>query len=333
MLKIPSDRAARFPVKACLMLTGIAVLAVAIFERVPSADAYRLEVDGTTTCACRHIKAIQAELHNALKLQEAFRNKVSELRQMNQPTSNNALQTFAKSEARQGLETVPDYDGPKEVDYDNNGSSLNDPLHPGRTFNAEQLCQKTDSANATLNLAIAKSACAGIGAALRAHEAVHEKSCLAQGFVNYFSLHGADRAQEEVEAYGAQIKVLREILASLVCGYRATGQTADTKYSGVICSLEKPFTVTGTNAAMTYPFMFDPQSATNGRVGFQATTSLPISASGSGTYRIEGDAPESLHIVMTMGSVGVTPVGTRSGGGSVRIDLVPLESGECEPKP
>jgi hypothetical protein len=145
-------------------------------------------------------------------------------------------------------------------------------------------------------------------------------------------VHGADRAQEEVEAYGVQIKALREILAGLVCGYRATGQTADTKYSGVICSLEKPFTVTGTNAAMTYPFMFDPLSATNGKVSFQATTSLPISATGSGTYTIEGTAPESLHIVMTMGSVGVTAVGARSGGGSMRIDLVPLESGECSQK-
>ena len=247
MLKSFRDRAGRFPIKICLSLIFIAVLAAANFERFPFAAAAIREADGSTQCACTHIKSIQAELRNALKLQQAFRNKIADLRQMNQPTSNNALQTFAKGEARQGLEKVPDYDGPLEVDYQNNGSKLSDPAHPGNTFNAEQLCQMTDSATATLNLAVAKSACAGIGAALRAHEAVHEKSCLAQGFVNHFSMHGADRAQEEVEAYGAQIKVLREILASLVCGYRATGQTADTKYSGVICSLEKPFTVTGTS--------------------------------------------------------------------------------------
>jgi hypothetical protein len=315
-----------------LILTIVGVLGAAIFDSVPSADAVRLEVDGSTPCACKHIKTIQAELRNALKLQQAFRNKIAELRQMNQGTSISALKAFAEGEARQGLEEVPDYHGPKEVDYDNKGSSLSDPLHPGKTFNAEQLCQKTDSATETLNRAVAATACAGIGAALRAHEAFHERTCLTLGFVNHWGMHGADRAQEEVEAYGVQIKALREILAGLVCGYRATGQTADTKYSGVICSLEKPFTVTGTNAAMTYPFMFDPQSATNGNVSFQATTSPPISATGSGTYKIEGTAPESLHIVMTMGSVAVTAVGTQSGGSSMRIDLVPLESGECSQK-
>ena len=232
-----SRRAGRFPIKICLSLTFIAVLAAANFERFPFAAAAIPAADGSTPCACTHIKAIQAELRNALKLQQAFRNKIADLRQKNEPSSNNALKIFAEGEARQGLEKVPDYDGPLEVDYHNNSSSLSDPLHPGNTFNAKQLCQMTDSATDTLNRAVAASACAGIGAALRAHEAFHEKSCLAQGSVSYSVMHGADRAQEEVEAYGVQIKALREILAGLVCGYRATGQTADT-CSGAIRSLK-----------------------------------------------------------------------------------------------
>ena len=161
---------------------------------------------------------------------------------------------------------------------------------------------------------------------------VHWASCLRSGYVPFRDMQAAARAREEVEAYGAQIKILRQTLASLNCGYRATGQTADTKYSGVICSLEQPITVTGTNEVMTYPFKFTPSTATSGTVAFQATTSLPISAVGSGSYAIEGTAPGTLHIVMTMGSTGVTPVGARSGGGTVRIDLVPLESGECAGK-
>lgn len=167
-------------------------------------------------CDCSNLKALQAELRNAIKLQQAFRNKIAELRQMNQPTSASALEAFAKGEARRGLEPVPDYNGPKEVDYDNNGSTLYDPQHPGNTFNAEQLCEMTSSATNTLNRAIAASACAGIGEALRAHEAVHKKSCLAKGFVTYFNMHGADRAQEEVEAYGAQIAVLRAEIAKVL---------------------------------------------------------------------------------------------------------------------
>jgi hypothetical protein len=111
-------------------------------------------------------------------------------------------------------------------------------------------------------------------------------------------------------------------------GYRASGQTADTKYSGVVCSLEQPFTVTGVNPVMTFPFQFTPSSATTGTVSFGAT--IPnLVASGGGTYTVEGADSSSPRIIMTMGSKGVTPKGTRSGGGTVQIELIPLDSNEC----
>ncbi|MGH9901083.1 MAG: hypothetical protein ACRD68_04495, partial [Pyrinomonadaceae bacterium] len=169
---------------------------------------------------------------------------------------------------------------------------------------------------------------AGIGKALRAHEEMHLNFCRSIGFIPYEEMHGADRAREEVEAYGAQIKVLRALLDSLRCGYRATGQTADVVYSGMICSLEKPFTVTGTSPLVRYPFEFIPSSATAGTASFNARVSM-ITMEGSGSYTIEGANTNKPRIAMTMGSVGHTPVGSRSGGGTVFIDLVPLEGGEC----
>ena len=167
-------------------------------------------------CDCSNLKVLQVELRNAVKLQQAFRNEIAVLRGMSPGASSQALQAFARSAARQGLQTVPGYNGPSEVDYDNKGSSLYDPTHPGSTYTAQQLCDMTNGATQTLNRAIAASACAGIGDALRAHEAVHQKSCLAKGFVPYFNMSGADRAAEEVEAYGAQISVLRAELAKVL---------------------------------------------------------------------------------------------------------------------
>src|SRR5689334_7571418 len=104
-------------------------------------------------CDCRNLKALQAELHNAIKLQQAFQSKIAELRneEMSGINTNSALKTFAEREARQGQEPVPGDEGPREdVDYDNNGSTLNDPIHPGSTFNAQQLCEKTCSATEKL---------------------------------------------------------------------------------------------------------------------------------------------------------------------------------------
>jgi hypothetical protein len=49
-------------------------------------------------------------------------------------------------------------------------------------------------------------------------------------------------------------------------GYRASGQTGDTKYTGVVCDLESPFEITGENPVITYPLKFEPSSATAGKM-------------------------------------------------------------------
>ena len=113
-------------------------------------------------------------------------------------------------------------------------------------------------------------------------------------------------------------------------GYRATGKTMDVTYSGVICKLEDPFTVTGTSFLNSFPFKFVPNSGRgrSGTVSFNAAVPA-IKMEGSGSYTIEGADTDKPRIAMTMGSVGHTPLGSRQGGGTVYIDLVPLETDEC----
>jgi hypothetical protein len=167
-------------------------------------------------CDCSKLKALQIELRNATHLQEAFRNKIPELRGKGKDSSQSAFETFAKGEARRGLESIPGYKGPLYVEYYPWGRGLSEDADRSM-YKPAELCRMIDSSAKDLTEAKKASACAGIGAALQAHENWHISFCTTIGFLPYEEMHGADRAQEEVEAYGAQIKVLRDILDHLGC--------------------------------------------------------------------------------------------------------------------
>lgn len=289
-------------------------------------------------CDCSHLKALQIELRNALRLQEAMRNKIPELRALDHDNSMTRFKHFAEGDARNGLEPPPNYD--KLSKYDQKalsqfnfyveGFTLSDPTRPSANWTTEKLCRLTPEAEAKLAKVKSLAACAGIAAALQAHEDVHTQSCM-RGFVAFFNRNGADRAQEEVEAYGVQIKMLREIIARLRCGYRATGQDGPVVYSGVICSLAEPFTVTGTQPMFTFSFKFVPSSPTAGMMTY-GTSSSGIAAAGGGSYVIEGADTDAPRIVVNTRSTASSAAATTSGGGTATIKLVPLESsGECQP--
>ncbi|SRR6266404_1409596 len=279
-------------------------------------------------CGCSNLEVLQIELRNAIHLQQAFRNKIPDLRTMNQPTSGSALKSFAADEARRGLEAIPDYRGPKEVDYYNHGSSLSDPTHPPSTWSKEDLCRMENSAADTLTSAVNASACAGIGAALEAHEKWHFNFCMRIGFVLYFNMHGADRAQEEVEAYDAQIKVLRDIIEHLSCGYRASGKFGDTVVSGVICDLQKPFTINSNNPFIR-SFDFVPSSPTSGTWKFSYNNG--IAGGGGGGYIVEGTDTLKTGIMLHGSGTATAPIAATSSG-NVRINLSKLESNDCGSK-
>ena len=269
-----------------------------------------------------------------------MRNKIPELRALDDTKSLTEYKRFAENDARGGLELVPNFEKLSKADqkalsqfnFDVKGFALSDPTHPpqnSKEWTNATLCSLTTEAESALTKVKSLAACTGIAAAIQAHEDVHTHSCL-RGFVAFFNRNGADRAQEEVEAYGAQMKVLRDIIASLRCGYRATGQDGPVVYSGVICSLEEPFTVTGTHPLFTFPFKFVPSSPTAGMMTY-GTSGSGISAAGGGPYVIEGADTDRPRIVVNSQSTASSRAATTSGGGTATIKLVPLDKpGECQ---
>ncbi len=163
-------------------------------------------VDGRTECDCHNIEVLQIELRNAIRLQQAFRNKIADLSKLDHDESQGALKQFAEGDARRGLEKIPGYNGPSEFDYVAHGDNLA-PVLPSDT--QEQLCGLEPSSRDLLNQAKNASACSGIGAALEAHENVHREYCMRLGWRAHLDMTGAARAREEVDAYGAQIAELR----------------------------------------------------------------------------------------------------------------------------
>jgi len=283
-------------------------------------------------CECKHLKAMQAELRNAQKLQQAFRGQINALRaeggeRINTPTSNSMLGAFATGKARDGLEDVPGYAGPKEVDFQAWGAKEVS-AWDGKTD--EKLCSPTESTVKVLQHAMTTAACAGIAAAIHAHEKVHHDFCLRAGFRPYVAMHGSDRAQEEVEAYGAQIAVLQAEIAKVAkkCGYKASGQNGSVVYSGTICSLERPFDVTGTHPLYVLPFKFTPTSINGGTARYQASGS-GVTSAGGGPYTIEGIDTPTPRIVWQTQSTASIAVATDSGGGTATINLTPLDDATC----
>lgn len=281
-------------------------------------------------CKCEDLKVLEIELRNAIQLQQNFRNKIAELRTMNQPTSQNALQIFAKSDALRGHTPVPGYNGPEHVDYFPWGRSLDANL---TKYTAAQLCRMADSAAKVLEEAKQKSACTGIAAAIQAHEDFHISFCQRIGFSNYESMHGADRAQEEVEAYGVEIAMLRAEIARVrdlkdCKHYRASGQDGPVVYSGVICNLDKPFTVKGTHPMLVYPLKFVPSSTTGGTFSYAVSSGM-MSMEGGGTYTVEGLDTDKPHIVCKVSSTARIPTASSSGSGIGNIVLIPLDTDEC----
>jgi hypothetical protein len=190
---------------AALFLTLPATIGdnIAPFARPVAAD-----------CDCSHLAALQAELRNAQTLQRAFRDKSADLRKLGASASQAELQRWAAKDARAGLVNVPGNTGPSEVDFGPYGLTLS--VDNWDKYNAQELCRMSDASTRELGRAKTGAACTAIGAALQAHEDVHSNTCRKIGFRGYMAMHGADRAQEEAEAYGAQIAVLRGAIAAVL---------------------------------------------------------------------------------------------------------------------
>ncbi len=110
-------------------------------------------------------------------------------------------------------------------------------------------------------------------------------------------------------------------------GYRATGQSSGLAFSGVICSVEKPFTVSG-ESMLSFKFNFTPSSENAGKVDITGSGFDVTIHNGSGTYVVEGIDTDRPRIALTGNFTGTHPrAGSATGSGTRYIDLVPLEDG------
>jgi hypothetical protein len=100
-------------------------------------------------------------------------------------------------------------------------------------------------------------------------------------------------------------------------------------YSGVICALDKPFTVTGTHPLFVLPFQFTPSSASAGTMAY-TQGGAHIRSSGSGPYTVERADTDTPRIVIQSQSTASTRRSTAQGGGQAVIMLTRLESDECK---
>ena len=250
-----------------------------------------------TDCDCSHLEVLTIELKNALLLQKNFRSKIPELRAMNGESATMDLQKYAATEVRNGLEDVPGYKGAGQVDYEPHGSELSDPAHPKAGETNETLCRMSNSAQANFDAAKKATACNGIAKALQAHEDVHRNSCLRRGFMQFFLMHGADRAQEEVDAYEAQIQVLRaeieRILQNATIKFDMKTRTeyaSNPVFSAVIINSASEVKVA--RAGTTGDFRLDGQGTQETTVAIegncQVKTKMPITLPARASLEIDG---------------------------------------------
>jgi hypothetical protein len=120
-----------------------ALQVVSTFVVLPSTAVAKAE------CNCSNLKTLQAEVRNAIHLQEGYRNKSNEFRTLGKGASTIALQQFANGDARRGLEPIPGNKGPNEVDYVPSGRDIYDAAGIAKYSN-EELCRMSPSSIAVL---------------------------------------------------------------------------------------------------------------------------------------------------------------------------------------
>lgn len=149
---------------------------------------------------------------------------------------------------------------------------------------------------------------------------------------------------KDISALEAKIRIIGQ-------GYRATGTYEGMTFSGEICSLDRPFKITG-KTQLTFQFDFTPSYAGGSSAGESSTGAIPTTGSvaiggggmgitisaGSGTYTVEGIDTDRPRIALTGTFAGSYPgAGTAQGGGPRYIDLIPTETtedcGDAPPPP
>jgi hypothetical protein len=148
--------------------------------------------------------------------------------------STRELESFQKNTVAH-VQPPPGYTGPEKVGYRPYGHSVH--VDNINRLSDAVLCRHDEEGATALKQAEEGSVCARMARAIRAHEEHHPALCRQMGYRAYQTIHGADLAWDEVEAYGIQIAVLRAEIDQLKwnCDYRVTQQVQYGDVRGLKC--------------------------------------------------------------------------------------------------
>ncbi len=346
--------------KKFLLVTIIGLVLAALATNGAPQPLASSAASAKAECDCSNLKALQIELRNAQRLQQAMRNKIPELSTLDHTKSLNEYKRFTENDARRGLETAPGYEKLSKADkaalnqfnFDVKGFALSDPTHPptnSKEWTEATLCSFTTSAELAFARVKELAACTGIAAALQAHEDVHTHTCL-RGFVAFFNMNGAQRAQDEVDAYGAQIAVLRAEIAKVlehtvvriesetnsrmqmppnpaitaeVVDNRSVVPMSSVLVSGEMIKLEGQGNQT-TNATLEGHCRF------TGGIPFTRPARVTMETDGLDVqirYNVEGKAPTLESQCTIEGGTGTSTLKPHEGGSNALVINLPLENG------
>jgi hypothetical protein len=112
-------------------------------------------------------------------------------------------------------------------------------------------------------------------------------------------------------------------------GYTASGSDGGIVYSGIVCSLDAPFSITGTHPLIVHTFNFVPSSGTSGTMQY-STGGGGKTISGNGTYTISGIETKWPELVVNVASTARVPMASSSGSGVAHIHLTELDNNKCQ---
>jgi len=167
-------------------------------------------------CKCRHLEAVGVALHNTIYLREAYRRKSNDLRPLDASSARTELDRFVQS-LPEGMAPAPSPGpglGPRRIPY----MPVGDSIAPDQlsNFTDDQLCQASPASMQILGQALQAAPCDALGQSIVTHEQYHWAFCRRIGYRAYHAMHASEDAQEEVEAYAADIPILRDELVRLL---------------------------------------------------------------------------------------------------------------------
>lgn len=118
--------------------------------------------------------------------------------------------------------------------------------------------------------------------------------------------------------------------------YKAIGQGGVESYTGLICDLEKPFTLKADIGAYNMTVNFKPSNKNSGFFDMSGTIDLGnsvTSVTGAGPYTVKRVDGEATQLILTFSEAsGYNSVagGGQESGFQLFIDLAPLNTPECD---